>query len=251
MIGIIFAAGIGSRLKPFTDSHPKALAPLGGVPMITRVARKLLEAGARRLIVNVHHFPQQIIDEISRSPFADLVEISDESDLLLDTGGALAKIALHSSVFASAEDDEPVVVHNADIYTDFPIEEMVTRHTDTSAGATILVDPSRNSSRHFLFSSDGQLHGWENSDKGITRPEGLSINGLSAAAFGGVHILTPATIRSIAKSGIRPFSIVDWYLANCNTEKILGYTPSAPYLWHDIGTSEKLAAAEKAIAEQG
>ena len=114
MIGIIFAAGIGSRLKPFTDSHPKALAPLGGEPILVHVARKLLNAGARRLIVNVHHFPDQIIAELRRRPFAELVEISDESDLLLDTGGALAKIGAQSNVFASAGDDEPIIVHNAD-----------------------------------------------------------------------------------------------------------------------------------------
>lgn len=250
MIGIIFAAGIGSRLRPFTDSHPKALAPLGGEPILIRVAHKLLDAGARRLIVNVHHFPDQIIAELARQPFAALVEISDERDLLLDTGGALAKIGSQSNVFASADENEPIVVHNADIYTDFPVEEMTAAHLSGKADATILTDPHRHSSRHFLFASDGHLRGWENTDRNITRPDGLDKTGLSPAAFGGVHILTPATIRKIAGRGVSPFSIVDWYLDNCSSSKIISYTPSSPYRWHDIGTQAKLAAAQEIFSNQ-
>lgn len=248
MIGIIFAAGIGSRLRPFTDSHPKALAPLGGEPILIRVARKLLDAGARRLIVNVHHFPDQVVAELKRQPFAGLVEISDESDMLLDTGGALARIGLCSEVLASADESEPVVVHNADIFTDFPLDGMISAHISGNADATILTDPRRQSSRHFLFAPDGRLCGWENTDKNIIRPDGLDKSGLSAAAFGGIHVLSPATIRQIACKGIHPFSIVDWYLDSCASARIMSYTPAAPYRWHDIGTPAKLAAAQEAFS---
>lgn len=248
MIGVIFAAGIGSRLRPFTDSHPKALAPLGGEPILIRVARKLLDAGARRLIVNVHHFPDQVIAELERQSFADLVEISDERDLLLDTGGALAKISSESQTFESADESEPVVVHNADIFTDFPIDGMISAHVSGNADATILTDSRRQSSRHFLFTPDGRLCGWGNTDKNVTRPDNLDKTGLSAAAFGGIHVLSPATIRQIACKGIYPFSIVDWYLDNCDSARIMSYTPAAPYRWHDIGTPAKLAAAQEAFS---
>jgi len=136
MTGVIFAAGIGSRLKPFTDFHPKALAEVHGEPAVVGVARKLLAAGADRLIINIHHFPEQIVECIGCCAFASKVTFSDESALLLDTGGALAKIAHDEPRIL---DEGPVVVHNADIYTDFPIEEMVAEHKACGADATILV----------------------------------------------------------------------------------------------------------------
>lgn len=243
MTGVIFAAGIGSRLKPFTDFHPKALAEVHGEPAVVGVARKLLAAGADRLIINIHHFPEQIVECIGRCDFASKVTFSDESALLLDTGGALAKIAHDEPRIL---DEGPVVVHNADIYTDFPIEEMHAGHKACGADATILVDGQRSSTRHFLFDAGGRLHGWENTAKGITRPDGLDTAALHAAAFGGVHILSPTVLRDLAAIGCeRPFSITDWYIDNCTRRHIQAYTPSAPYRWHDIGTPEKLAAANR------
>lgn len=243
MTGVIFAAGIGSRLKPFTDFHPKALAEVHGEPAVVGVARKLLAAGADRLIINIHHFPEQIVECIGCCAFASKVTFSDESALLLDTGGALAKIAHDEPRIL---DEGPVVVHNADIYTDFPIEEMVAEHKACGADATILVDGQRSSTRRFLFDADGRLHGWENTAKGIRRPDGLDSAALHAAAFGGVHILSPTALRYLAAIGCEhPFSITDWYIDNCTHRHIQAYTPSAPYRWHDIGTPEKLAAANR------
>lgn len=247
MLGIIFAAGIGSRLKPFTDFHPKALAELGGKPSLIRVCEKLLSAGARGLIVNVHHFPEQIVDCLKAQPFADRIEISDESSLLLDTGGALAKIARESRLFADVTDDEPILVHNSDIYTDFPIEEMIEAHRSTDAAATILIDPNRFSTRHFLFDKECRLCGWDNTAKGITRPEGLDTSKYLAAPFGGVHVLSRSTISKIeaeATTPIVPFGITNWYIDNCSDILIHGFIPSKPYRWHDIGTPEKLVAAQ-------
>ncbi len=244
MIGVIFAAGIGSRLKPFTDFHPKALAEVGGVPIVVRVARKLLDAGAGRLIINLHHFPEQIVDCISRQDFADKVTFSDESELLLDTGGGLAKIQRE----LLRDNTEPVVVHNADILTDFSLTDMLGQHLDWNADATILSDPSRNSSRHFLFDAGNRLKGWENTAKGIVKPETLNPDGLKAAAFGGVHILSSSTLKAIAEMPADiPFSITDWYIEHCDKINIQGYTPAEHYMWHDIGTPEKLAAANAAI----
>lgn len=246
MIGIIFAAGIGSRLKPFTDFHPKALAEIGGRPMLVRVAEKLLNAGARKLIVNIHHFPEQVRECIASQPFSGKVEFSDESERLLDTGGALVKIARESAAIADAAPEEPIVVHNADIYTDFQLSNMITAHIGSIADATILCDTQRYSSRHFLFNEEGILCGWENTASNIIRPDNLSREGLITAAFGGVHILSHKTLKQIgnyAHNKIEPFSITDWYINNCSTLIIKSYQPSQPYNWFDIGTTEKLKIA--------
>lgn len=246
MTGIIFAAGIGSRLKPFTDSHPKALAPLGGVPMAVRVATKLLAAGADALIVNVHHFADQVEACLRAQPFADAVSFSDERSLLLDTGGALSRIAAeHPQLMMGTE---PVIVHNADIYTDFPISEMLASHVSSGADVTLLVDPARPSTRNFLFDTHARLHGWTNDTTGAVKPADLDTAGLRRAAFGGVHIISPRALKLIGEAGCgKPFSVTDWYLQHCTDLDIRAYTPSQPYRWHDIGTPEKLAAAEADI----
>lgn len=246
MTGIIFAAGIGSRLKPFTDFHPKALAPVGGVPNVVNVARKLLTAGAGTLIVNIHHFPEQIVECLSQTEFADKVIFSDESERLLDTGGALAKIAREHP--EALRDD--VMVHNADIYTDFDIRLMVDAHRKAGADATVLVDPHRDSSRYFLFDSEKRLHGWTNVAKGIVKPATLDTEGLTKAAFGGVHVISPRFMRMLGETppGV-PFSITDTYIDKCGGDYISGFTPARKYRWHDIGTTEKLAAANADVAK--
>ena len=251
MIGIIFAAGIGTRLKPFTDSHPKALAPLGGEPALVRVLDKLFAAGARRVIVNIHHFPEQIVECCKGHPLADRIEFSDESSKLLDTAGALVKIARENNTLRTAPQDEPVVVHNADIYTDFNLDDMLADHASKGADATILVDPERASTRHFLFCGDMRLRGWENTQTGVKRPQDLATSALVPAAFGGVHVLTPALmqlISSTAPAELTPLSITDWYIDNCTRVAIHGFTPAYAYRWHDIGTPEKLAAAQECFS---
>lgn len=246
MKAVVFAAGVGTRLKPFTDYHPKALVEVGGKPVLERVMRKLVAAGADGIVVNIHHFPEQIRRFLADTDFGVPVEISDESALLLDTAGGLAKIARESAMMARLDPEEPVVVHNADILTDFPIAEMVEEHRRADADATVLVEPNRFSTRAFLFDDTGRLHGWHNSTTGQTKPAGLVTTGLVSAPFGGVHVLKRRTLDLIADafgSEIAPLSITDWYLDDCRALHIHAYTPSAPYRWHDIGTPEKLAAA--------
>ncbi len=247
MKAVVFAAGIGSRLKPFTDSHPKALAPLGGEPVLGRVMRKIADAGASGIIVNVHHFPEQIRRYLASADFGVPVEISDESDLLLDTAGALAKIYRESAMLGNAAADETILLHNADIWTDFPLGELIGQHLASGADATLLADPGRASSRAFLFNRDGRLRGWRNTAKGIVRPEGLDMSALVPAAFGGVHIISGATLARVSDyvgPDLHPAGITDFYIDSCGGLDILRYTPAAPYRWHDIGTTEKLAAAE-------
>lgn len=247
MIGIVFAAGIGSRLKPFTDSHPKALVQVAGDAVLGHAIRRLAAAGAGGVVVNVHHFPEQIRSYLAERDFGVPVEISDETGRLLDTGGALAKMARESRLLAGLPAETPVAVQNADIITDFPLADMLEQHRRSGADATVLVDGARRSTRAFLFGDDGRLRGWHNSATGQTKPASLSIaGGLRPAPFGGAHILRRGLLDTIAsrfEGEIEPFSITDWYLDNCGEFRILGYTPARPYRWHDVGTLEKLAAA--------
>lgn len=250
MIAIIFAAGIGSRLKPFTDHHPKAIAPVAGIPAIVRTASRLVEAGARKLIVNVHHYPQQVIDCIMAQNFSNIVEISDESDLLLDTGGAIAKIYRDGKLDDVAQ-DEPIVIHNADIVTTLDLRSFIKAHSGKHI--SILVDPKRKSTRHFLFDAENKLRGWENIQSGAIKPQNLDTTGLFPAAFGGVHIIDKYAAGLISESApnpLSPFSIANWYIDNCKKIDINAYIQCAPYLWHDIGTIEKLEAASASFSEQ-
>ena len=244
MKAIVFAAGIGSRLRPFTDSHPKALAPVGDKVALEIVLERLISAGVDAIVVNVHHFAAQIVDYLSSRDYPVKIEISDESDVLLDTGGAIAKIYRRSNVLSALGDDEPVIVHNADIITDAPLAGLAS--TLSGADAALLVDPARESSRKFLFGTDGILRGWINKTKGTVRPGGLDVGGLTEAAFGGVHALNKAAIADISAycGDLHPFSITDYYIDRCADIRIKGYIPTEHYKWFDIGTPERLEAAQ-------
>ncbi len=247
MIAIIFAAGIGSRLKPFTDHHPKALAEVAGKPAIAHAIDKILGSGIERIIINVHHFADQIEACVRTNyPQAD-ISFSDERALLLDTGGALAKISRECLEGYTG----PVLVHNADIVTDFPLAPMIEAHEHTGADATILVDPERQSTRRFMFDADNRLHGWVNLTTGATRPDGFSPDDYAPASFGGMHIISHNTLKDIDRYcgvELKPFSITNYYLDRCQQLNICGYTPAKPFRWHDIGNPAKLAAAQADFA---
>lgn len=246
MKAIVFAAGIGSRLKPFTDHHPKALAPVAGVPALRRVIEKLVKAGADTIFVNVHHFAAQICEFLESHDFGVPVLVSDESELLLDTGGGLAKLWREQPLLRSMSQDEAIIVHNSDIITDFPIRELLAAGGD----AAILVDGKRSSTRGFLFDKGGRLRGWQNTAKNLVRPQGIETDGLRSAAFGGVHRISPAVMSRIsdyAGEKLQPFGIVDFYIDNCGTLDVRAFEPRSQYDWFDIGTPEKLATASAAL----
>ncbi len=241
MQAMIFAAGIGSRLKPFTNEHPKALAPVAGIPALERVIRKLKSAGVVHMVVNVHHFAEQIVDFLhDNSDFGCDIVVSDESDMLLDTGGGLLKA---QALFNS---NEPILLHNADIVTDFPIAEMMAWHASTGADVTLMTS-NRKSSRMLYFDDLQRLRGWKNLSTEQTIPAGLNVAGLSPQAFGGVHIVNPTVLPRLAEyaaaNGAK-FSIVPFYLHCMNDLKIVNYTPTESFNWFDIGTPEKLKEAE-------
>lgn len=246
MKGMIFAAGVGSRLRPFTDEHPKALAPVGGKPIIRRVIEKMRAAGIGRIVVNVHHFPEQIRSYLEENDnFGAEIIISDESDTLLDTGGGLLKAARYLGR------EEPILVHNADILTDFEISAMSARHAEGSRLATLLAFP-RESSRQLYFDTEGNLRGWQNLKSGERKPAGFSpdVPGLSPLAFGGVHIVSPAIFPLLEEYAARNgavFSITPFYLEIAKRANIRAFSPASPFHWHDIGSPEKLGAAENAL----
>jgi len=244
MRALIFAAGLGTRLKPFTFEHPKALVPVGGVPMLERVILKLKNAGIDKMVVNVHHFSDQIIDFLKKNDnFGVDIAISDESDQLLDTGGGI----LAAGKWLAA--DGPVLVHNADIITDFDIRHMMRRHSDSGADATLLV-AERDTSRYLLMDDASRMRGWTNIKTGEVRmPETESVEtvaGLRRLAFGGVHVLSPSIFPALEAyaSGRRVFPIMPFYISACDELRIEGYEPEGPYRWFDVGKPETLEQAE-------
>ncbi len=243
---MIFAAGIGSRLRPFTNYHPKALAMVDGKPMLRRVIEKMTDAGICDIVVNTHHFSDQIKTYLEANDnFGANIIISDESETLLDTGGGLLNARRW------LDGDEPVIAHNADILTDFSLTEMEAAHWRSGTVATLLAF-SRESSRQLYFDTNGSLRGWQNLKSGECRPSGFipDAGGLTPLAFGGVHIIEPALfdlLEKYAASAGKVFSIIPFYLAMIDKERIEAYAPRNSFLWYDIGTPEKLAAVESLL----
>jgi len=235
MKAMIFAAGLGTRLKPFTESMPKALVPVAGIPMIELLIRHLQANGINDIILNVHHFAGQVIDFLKvNNNFGVNITISHEEELLLDTGGGLKKAAWFFN------DDKPFVVQNVDVISNVNYRDMLDFHNRNGALATLAVC-NRETSRYFLFSENMQLCGWENTKTAeiiMARPE---IQNLKRFAFSGIHIIDPAIFNSIDRDG--KFSIVDIYLELAANQKIIGFKHD-PATWVDMGKPEELVKAE-------
>lgn len=246
MKAIIFAAGLGTRLKPFTLQHPKALVEVGGKPMLQRVIERLRDAEIKRIVVNVHHFAPQIIDFInSNDGFGCDIAISDESSLLLDTGGGIAKAA------DILDGDEPFIAYNADILSDFDISRMIEAHRHSGADVTLLTS-SRNSSRQLYFDNNERLVGWQNSQTGECRPASFHPDAYChGASFNGVHIINRKALQSLKRRAVTNpvFSITPFYIDNISNLDIRAYTPTETYQWYDIGRNETLAAARTGFKE--
>ena len=157
---MIFAAGTGSRLKPYTDHIPKALIPIDGKPMLEHIILKLKAAGFTEIIINVHHLGEQIIEFLTgKDNFGITIHISDERDYLLDTGGGIK----HAAQFLQG--DEPFLVHNVDIISNVDLKALYQHHLDTNPLATLLVS-KRDTSRYLLFNKENKLSGWRNKETG-------------------------------------------------------------------------------------
>ena len=238
MKGMIFAAGIGSRLKPWTDSHPKALVEVGSRPVLGRVIDRMFEAGIESIVINVHHFADQIVDYLALAYPDAPITVSDERVRLLETGGGLFKAL---PMLAGGDD---VLIHNADIVSNMDLRAMIRSHRESGNDATLLVQP-RNTSRHILF-RNGLMAGWCNSTTGEVRPATLvDYASFMPMAFGGVHIVSHSVLDALSRYGIadEPFSIIDFYIDNCNKLNIGAFELPADAHWFDIGKPETLEAA--------
>lgn len=241
---MIFAAGFGTRLKPWTDEHPKALVEMSGIPMLGRVIEKMKMAGAERIIVNTHHFAEQIHEYLRPNDNFGVEMLVSHEPELLDTGGGVSNALIRYGV------DGPLILHNADILTDFPMAMMLKTYEESGCRTQLLVS-GRTTSRYLLFNESGVMRGWYNPSTGEVRgpaKEMAERSGLCTLAFGGVHLLNEDTQRHIVEYGRerKAFSIIDFYIDECDAEPLQAFIPDAPYLWHDVGTSDKLAAARQA-----
>ena len=252
MKAMIFAAGVGSRLKPFTDAHPKALVEIGGKPILGLVIAKLAAAGVDKIIINVHHFADQIYDYLSANDFGVAIDVSDESDKLLDTGGGIVAAADK----LSEGTDGPIIVHNADILTDFDIKPMIEQWLGTRPMALLMTE-DRASSRKLLFDHDMHMRGWINTATHEVKPPCLDAATAAKCgqlAFGGVHILSPDILPHLCRYAAltgesKPkFSITDFYISQCGALDIRAYRPPLPYRWYDVGKPETLQAARADFA---
>jgi len=240
MNALILAAGLGSRLKPFTDTHPKALAPVNGRPVLQHNIAYLQKHGITNVIVNVHHFADQIISAIQRNNgWGSNVLISDESREVLETGGGIKKAAWF------LQQTEDCVVINADILTDMPLDEMIDAHKRIGAMAT-LATSNRVTSRNLLFNTSEQLCGWRNNKTGEEKIPLSNSHGLFIPkAFSGLQVLNHQLFDLIRFDG--KFSMIDVYLDLCVDQRIQSFDHSN-FKHIDIGTAEKLENAATLFA---
>lgn len=252
---MIFAAGIGSRLKPFTNSHPKALAPVAGKPALQWAIDKFSRPDIDLIVVNTHHFAEQITEYLSSSGTsaagtccAPPVAISDESDRLLDTGGGLLKAA------PMLGGTDPVWLHNADIITDFDLDDMARTFAADQADVTLLVSDRQSGRRLWFDRATRRLTGWENTATSETRPEGFIPDPAThfPAAFGGVHLIRPDRVFPLLEeyAGLTGpvFSMTPFYIWAAPRLSITACVIPGPYRWFDIGTPEKLERCNAAFS---
>ena len=241
MKAMIFAAGLGTRLKPITDNLPKALVPIAGKPLLEHVIFKLKASGFDEILINVHHFPDQIIDFIrANNAFGIRIEISDERDMLLDTGGGVKKAA------AFFDDNKPFLVHNVDILSNINLTELYNQHLRSNPLATLVVS-RRDTFRYLLFDDGLRLRGWINEKTGETKPADFKHpERYNKLAFSGIQVLSPQVFELMHNQPDK-FPIMDFYLQNMNINNILSFVP-ADYKMLDVGKLNVLDEAEKFVS---
>ncbi|RMZ60995.1 nucleotidyltransferase family protein [Chryseobacterium nematophagum] len=234
MKALLFAAGKGTRLKPFTDNHPKALAQVNDIPLLERNINYLKNFGIKDFVINIHHFGSQIVDFLKKNNnFNCNIEISDETNELLETGGGL--------IFARRflDHGEDFIIMNADILTSLNINELVKYHKSMNDFATLAVS-DRESSRKLLFNKEMVLRGWLNIQTGEQRLAEFN-KGFKALAFSGVHCINPTIFNKIKRTG--KFSVMEEYLDLMQTEYIHGFLHDSILV--DVGRPESVIEAEK------
>lgn len=240
MNGMIFAAGLGTRLAPLTDTKPKALVEVNGKPLIEYAIDNFVNGGVTCLVINVHHFADQMKEYISNNAHkwpSTKIKISDESDFLLDTGGGLVNAL---NLF---DDESPIIVGNADIFCNVSVKWFLEQHIKGNHTASLLTR-ERNSTRQLLFDDEGRLCGWRNK---LTNEERRprDTEGCHESAFCGYHVIEQGLLRFWLP--VRKFSIIDAYLGVAADDKIHEVVLPKDLYWFDVGTPEKLAAVEHFI----
>ncbi len=262
---MIFAAGLGTRLKPLTDTKPKALIPVGGETLIGRTIGRLMTFGYQDFVVNVHHFARDIEAFVAQQDYAKLVRFSDETEMLLETGGGLKKAA---PLF---DPNEPILIHNVDILDNVDYNWFANQH-QADEDAVLLVS-RRQTKRYLLFDNGMRLMGWINKETGeikspfpwlreadLTIGDSLQVQSnhncplstlhspLYAFAFSGIHSFSPR-LFSLMDRFPDKFSIIDFYLSVCHRSRIVGLVKDGLKMI-DVGKLDSLQAAEEFVKEQ-
>ncbi|RLD45859.1 MAG: nucleotidyltransferase family protein [Bacteroidetes bacterium] len=241
MKAFILAAGLGTRLGSLTENKPKALVKVQGTEMLALTIQRLKSQGFTELIVNVHHYGQMVIDFLKKNDnFGVHIHISDERGQLLDTGGALLKARDYLM------GEEPVLIHNVDVISEIDFKELLVRHTNDNALATLCVR-NRNSDRTLIFDKHMELKGWTNKKSKEFKWASQPLTDYTAYAFSGIYVISPGFIHKIKLTG--KFSIIDAWLSMAGQHKIKGYIDQSKH-WFDLGTPDKIRQAELYLKNQ-
>ncbi len=257
MQSMIFAAGFGTRLKPITNFKPKALVEVNGIPLLAHTINKLKSAGSELIVVNVHHFSNQIIDYINKNNFGVEIKISDETLKILDTGGGIKKAAHFFSPNIA------ILLHNVDILSNINLQQFYTLSKEliekNISDAILLVSP-RCTKRYLIFNKDMKLVGWTNVETGEVKSPYAKIRKLKFSqpynntlsnsnqhnykllAFSGIHVINPSIIKKMDDSS-DVFPIMDFYISHCDELNFTGYIESDLKLL-DVGKLDTLEKAE-------
>jgi NDP-sugar pyrophosphorylase family protein len=250
---MIFAAGLGTRLKPYTDHCPKAMVEVAERPMIAHQLFKLKQAGFQRVVVNVHHYAEQIIDYVNaNNGFGLDVAFSDERGKLLDTGGGIRK-AIH--LF---DTEKPVLIHNVDIFSNVDLNQLYNNHIGNDAEASLLVS-RRDTSRYFIFDCEDNLVAWKNIHTGEIRTANEELRPAlehvnkddslyRLRAFSGVHIISPS-LFPLLEAQDEVFSITNFYWQHSHQHRILCMEAPNDFKWVDAGKPETLPKAGEIVTE--
>jgi NDP-sugar pyrophosphorylase family protein len=240
MKAMVFAAGLGTRLRPLTNDRPKALVEIAGHTLLEITLLRLASFGIREVIVNVHHFADMVVDYLKKNDnFGMRIEISRE-EVLLDTGGGLKKAAWF---FLEGKNVEPFLIHNADVVSNIALDRMVQAHRESKALATLAVQ-DRPTSRYLLFDERNELCGRRagaNVDPELVRPAGKT----DAQAFSGIHVISPRLFSLMTEEGA--FSIITTYLRLAAQGEAISAFRADEYYWRDLGKPENIMQATKEV----
>jgi NDP-sugar pyrophosphorylase family protein len=245
MKAMVLAAGLGTRLRPLTDHRPKALVEVAGRTMLEIALERLRAFDVREVIVNAHHFAEQILDYLGANRYFGMrIEVSRE-DVLLDTGGGL-KRAAHLFLEDSRDAEEPFILHNVDVISTIDLRRMIHAHTENAALATLAMQ-DRKTSRYLLFDEQMRLCG-RRTERGAEDELVRAAPPAAALAFCGIHVISPRIFSLMTEDGI--FSIITTYLRlAAQGENIMAFRADE-YYWRDLGTPENVALAARDVRDK-